>query len=299
MIQPLDAEKMIARKNETETMVIRTGSLLDVITAARLLNECCLDASILSAQAAVSASKNFAKHADDYLTRLKDQRVALSFEDSNCDDVQSYKVTVYSTPRNILLLLTSSGVVHDSFQSAFQLSLDICFRMHLEVEELSCIADNQISETFEECLHWISTSSLKNLMDLKKIESLVVFISSFFETYFSEKRPPVNDLSPERSLSCLVALLQRMRDHMIATKKDAANARSATSTTDDVAVSAEVEKEIRTCFSDIRASCIATANCIILVHPGWVTADTERCPSYLILLTNKISIECIYKTKLK
>jgi hypothetical protein len=264
---------MIARRNETQTMVNRTPSLLDVITSARLLKECCLDASLSSAQAAVSTSKNFAKLADDFLSKSKNQEDTLSFEDSNCDDVQSHKITMFSTPRNILLLLTSSGVVHDSFQSAFQLSLDICFRMHLELDENCGTAHNEISESFEECLHLINTLSLKSLMDLKKIESLVVFISSFFETYFSEKRPLVKSLSPESSLSCLVALLQRMRDHMIAAKNDA-----TAPTTDNIAVSAEVEKEIRTCFSDIRASCIATATSIILVHPAWVIADTERYP---------------------
>jgi hypothetical protein len=264
---------MIARKCETETMAIRTPTLLDVITSARLLQECCLDASLPSAQAAVSASKNFAKLADDFLSKSKHQGDALSFEDSNCGDVKSYEISMYSTPRNILLLLTSSGVVHDSFQSAFQLSLDFCFRMHLEFEEKSGTANHQISETFEECLHLISTLSLKNLMDLKRIESLVVFISSFFETYFSEKRALVKVLSPESSLSCVVTLLKRMRDHMIAAKKDA-----TTSSTDNIAVSADVEKEIRTCFSDIRASCIATATSIIFVHPAWVIADTERYP---------------------
>lgn len=268
---------MIARKNETETMGIKTPSLLDVIAAARLLHECCLDASLPSAQAAVSASKNFAKLADDYLSRSRDQGDALSFEDSSCDDVQSHKVTMYSTPRNIILFLTSSGVVHDSFQSAFQLSLDICFRLNLESEEQSGTINYQISETFEECLRLIYTLSLKDMMDLKRIESLVVFISSFFETYFSEKRAPLeNVLSPDSSINCLIALLQRMRNHMMGTKKGAANPSISNSSSDDVATSAELEKEIRTCFSDIRASCIVTANSIILVHPGWIIADTER-----------------------
>ena len=275
--QKADLEKMTTITNELETNVSDTPRLQDVITAARSLHECCIDASLTSSKVAVSASKNFSKLADDLLTRSKDLVDHPIFEDFVCDDIQSCKITVYSTPRNILLLLTSSGVVHDSFQSSFQLSLDMCFRMQGLFEERRCTADDQISETYKECLHWISTLPLTNLMDLKRIESLVVFISSFFETYFSEQRSQIDALSPESSLSCLVVLLQRMRDHMINTKKDAAKASSAISKIDNGALTAEVEKEIRTSLSDIRASCIATANSILLVHPGWVTTDTERC----------------------
>ena len=246
-----------------------------VVAAAHFLKECSLGGS-LSRQETVYLSKSYGRIAEEWLTIIDDNGGAASMTDSlSLEEILKNKVTVYSCPSLIFRILTTSGVVHDSFQVAFQLSVDICFLFYEWLGEDDCDFGIFLATILKDCMLWIDGASLKKVLDLKIAESLVIFISSLYETYFSGIRLSIYIPTPDECLDCLMALLQRMKQHMAVTRT--VLVKSSDSIFDDVETqSVKIEKEIRTCFSDIRGSCIVTVNSIILACPGWVAADTDR-----------------------
>ena len=249
---------------------------VDVVAAAQSLRECPLDGSS-SRQETVDLSKKFGKIAEEWLTVINDSGETFFLTDSlGLEDILVQKVTVYSCPAVILGILATSGVVHDSFQVAFQLSVDICFLLHQwrgqDDEEFGLF----LATILKDCMQRINGLSLTTVIDLKIAESLVIFISSIYETYFGDIRLSISLPPPDEGLDCLMTLLQRMKQHMTVMKTTLV--KPSDSPCDDLEIqSVKVEKEIRACFSDIRASCIVTVKSIVLACPGWVVADTDRC----------------------
>ena len=248
---------------------------IDVVTAANLLRDCPLGGS-LSRQATVDLSKRFGRITEEWLTTIKDNGGAAYLTDSlTLEEILRHKVTVYSCPSVIFKILTTNGIVHDSFQVAFQLSVDICFLFHELLGENDADFDIFLATILNDCLLWIDGASLTRVIDLKIAESLVIFISSLYETYFGGIRLSICIPAPDKCLDCLIALLQRMKQHMTVT--GTTNVKSSDKSFDDSETeSVKIEKEIRACFSDIRASCIVTVKSIILACHGWVAASTER-----------------------
>lgn len=249
---------------------------VDVVAAAQFLRECPLDGSS-SRQETVDLSKKFGKIAEEWLTVIKDSGGTFFQTDSlGLEDILVHRCTVNSCPSVILGILTTSGVVHDSFQVAFQLSVDICFLLHQWQGQDDQEFGLFLATILKDCMQRINGVSLTTVIDLKIAESLVIFISSIYETYFGDIRLSISLPPPDECLDCLMSLLQRMKQHMTVMKTTLV--KISDSPCDDLEVqSVKVEKEIRACFSDIRASCIVTVSSIILACPGWVVADTDRC----------------------
>jgi hypothetical protein len=247
---------------------------VDVVAAAQSLRESPLDGSS-SRQETVDLSKKFGKIAEEWLTVINDSGGTFVLTDSlGLEDLLVHKATVYSCPSVLLRILTTSGVVHDSFQVAFQLSVDICFLFHQWQGQDDQEFGLFLATILKDCMQRINGVSLTTVIDLKIAESLVIFISSIYETYFGDIRLSISLPPPDECLDCLMTLLQRMKQHMMETTL----VKPIDSPCDDLEIqSVKVEKEIRACFSDIRASCIVTVSSIVLACPGWVVADTDRC----------------------
>lgn len=258
---------------------------IDVVTAANLLRDCPLGGS-LSRLATVDLSKRFGRITEEWLTTVKDNGGAAYVTDSlSLEETFSHKVTVYSCPSVIFKILTTNGIVHDSFQVAFQLSVDICFLFHEVLGEDDIDFDIFLATILDDCLLWIDKASLTRVIDLKIVESLVIFISSLYETYFSGIRLSIYIPPPDKCLDCLIALLQRMKQHMTVT--GTTHVKSSVKPFDDSEMeSIKFEKDIRACFSDIRASCIVTVKSIILACHGWVAASTERLGYHALQVTD-------------
>ena len=243
-------------------------SIEDVIAAASSLEDCSLDETYPSLQRIVDGCKKFGLVAELWLNERSDGASASLLSDCDENNFKQYKTILYNSQSTILRLLMDSGVVHNSFQSSFQLSMDICFFLDEGCEESSNIFSDHLTSILRHCLHSIEALSLGAVIRLRKIESLVLIISSFFETYFGGRRVGSNIPAPDDSLSVITALLRRMKDHMMTLGKKPNE--------DGIVEPVELQKEIRICFSDIRASCITTASSIIAACPRWVTEDTER-----------------------
>lgn len=244
--------------------------LVDVAAAARILGECYQNGSFASAQTVVDATKKLGIVAEAWLVDSKGSEDSHSLNDSICDE--EVKADLFAAPSVILKFLTSSGVVHDTFQSAFQLSVDVCYQLQERSNESDRDYSGEVLAVFDECLHWIRNIPLYGVIDLKRVEALVVFLSAFFENYFGSRRCQQDTSSATDAILAIVDLLKRMKGALIDLKTKSIK---FSSNGEDM-ISNEAEKEIRTCYSDIRGYCIATANSIILASPEWVTEDHER-----------------------
>ena len=244
--------------------------LADVASAANILGKCYQNGSFSSAQTVVEAAKKFGSIAEAWLLHIKDLEDSFAWEGSICTEEAT--ADLFAAPSIILKFLASSGIVHDTFQSAFQLSVDIIYRLYQQSNEINKCYSHQILEVFEECLRWIGNIPLYGVIDLKRIEAVVVFLSAFFENYFSIRRNQESTASATDAIFAIVDLLERMKKTLVELKSRSMKF----SYNGDDLLSNEQEKEIRTCYSDIRGCCIATANSIILASPEWVTEDPER-----------------------
>ena len=250
------------------------SSIEDVISAARSLEDCSLDVTYPSLQRIVDSSKMFGLVAEMWLNQRNESASTSLLGDCDENDLKQYNNILNNSQSTILRLLMDSGVVHDSFQSSFQLSMDICYFLDEECGESNNIFGEQLASILRHCLHLIETLSLSAVISLRKVESLILIISSFFETYFGGRRVGRNIPAANDSLQVITALLQRMKDNMMTLgKKTEENGNIEP---------IEVLKEIRICYSDIRASCITTASSIIAACPGWVAEDTERFEGELL-----------------
>ena len=244
--------------------------LADVASAAHILGKCYQNGSFSSAQTVVEAAKRFGSVAEAWLLHIKDLGDSFTWEGSIY--AEGAIADLFAAPSVIVRFLASSGIVHDTFQSAFQLSIDITYRLHQQSSEIEKCYSHQIMEVFEECLCWMGNIPLYGVIDLKRVEAVVVFLSAFFEDYFGVRRCQESTVSATDAILTIVDLLERMKGALVELKSRSIKF----SYNGDDLLSNEQEKEIRTCYSDIRGCCIATANSIILASPEWVTEDPER-----------------------
>jgi hypothetical protein len=269
-----------------------------ICIAGKLLQQCIFSDNVLaSKQRIVDTTKIYGMIAEIWMLHSEPSEVPVVLDGINNVDVSESVVLMYTCPSIILKFLMLGDIVHDSFLSAFQLSIDVAYTL----EERSCkdLKDewgfdmvredinmrNALSSVFEECLTLIKDASIESSLTLKRIEVLIGFISSFYENYGELKRHKGSISPPAAALQGIIDLQQRMKDLMISfkTKKIPGS--------DDSSLSMEDEKDIRICCSDIRKGCISTTKSIILACPFWVIADTER---YWSLCTVSLSTPLLF-----
>lgn len=247
-----------------------------VNTSAILLEQCSRNGKYSSTQRVVDVSKIFSMIAEVWLSQSTALEGFESLDVNNREMSSTTLPTIYNAPSTILKFLSSSGIVHDSFQSAFQFSLDICFELEIRTAFLNIKIENDLVSKmlltlFQDCIAQINSLPLNDTVDLRRVESLLGYATSFFESYSEIKRCTLGISSPDKALKSIITLQQRMKESMQAIKL-----KIMKNEEDEESMTVEEEKDVRICCSDIRRGSIAAASCIILACPQWVVDDTDR-----------------------
>ena len=208
---------MLFERNPQRAPERMVHTLADVGTAAFLLSDCYQNGIFASAQKVVDATKKFGMVCEGWLIQNNAISDSEQLEESETKyDFVMHMDAIHAAPSAILLFLTQSGVVHDTFQSAFQLSVDVCYSLNEKSEkENKGAISSELDSVLNNCLGSIEKSSLYHLIDLKRVEALIVFISAFFENYFSVIRMRKDVNTASAALLCIENLIGRMKGAMI------------------------------------------------------------------------------------
>ena len=162
---------MLFERNPQPAPKRMVHTLADVGTAAFLLSDCYQNGIFASAQKVVDATKKFGMVCEGWLIRNKEVLDSEEPEESETkDDFVMHMDAIHAAPSTILQFLTQSGVVHDTFQSAFQLSVDVCYNLNEKSEgENKGAISSELDSVLNNCLSSIEKSSLYHLIDLKRV----------------------------------------------------------------------------------------------------------------------------------